>query len=51
MPADTTFCSVFRNAAGRTCLACNAGAAPRVVTFSDGTTLAVPGHALAQEAP
>jgi endoglucanase Acf2 len=49
--ADTPLFSVFRNAAGRTYLACNAGADPIDVTFSDGVRLKVSPHALAQKTP
>lgn len=46
--ADTPLYSVFRDGASRTYLAYNAGAAPLAVTFSDGTKLTVPPHALGQ---
>jgi hypothetical protein len=48
--ADTTFFSVFRNAGSKTYVAYNAGAMPIDVSFSDGMHLAVPAHALAQQA-
>jgi endoglucanase Acf2 len=48
--ADTPLFSVFDKAGKRTYLAYNAGAAPLAVTFSDGMTMTVPAHALAQQA-
>ena len=48
--AMTQAMAVFDKTGRRTYLACNAGAAPIEVTFSDGMKLTVPAHALAQQA-